>query len=156
MSLGSVQSSCVKHQTKKSLSFLSFLSFSFNSKCTIVRSCDRVNGDHNIEIPDIVIAINPVVLQIIGKCLEAGRKPRVDDFTTLVKDTNFLNSLQADVNGWIREIKKVTKLDRDPSSGTALQEISFWPSLERALNCILKKRESLEVTPIHHHSQLRL
>ncbi len=100
----------------------------------------------NIEIPEIVIAINPVVLQIIGKCLEAGRKPRVDDFTTLVKDTNFLNSLQADVNGWIREIKKVTKLERDPSSGTALQEISFWPSLERALNCILKKRESLEVT----------
>jgi hypothetical protein len=25
------------------------------------------------------------------------------------------------VNKWIREIQKVTKLDRDPSSGTALQ-----------------------------------
>jgi dynein heavy chain 1 len=100
----------------------------------------------NIEIPEIVIAINPVVLQIMGKCLEAGRKPRVDDFTALVEDTNFLNALQAGVSRWIREIKKVTKLDRDPSSGTALQEISFWLSLERALNRILEKRESLEVT----------
>ena len=41
---------------------------------------------------------------------------------------------------------KVTKLDRDPSTGTALQEISFWLNLERALNRILEKRESIEVT----------
>lgn len=27
----------------------------------------------------------------------------------------------------------MTKLDRDPSSGTALQEITFWLNLERAL-----------------------
>lgn len=40
---------------------------------------------------------------------------------------------------------KVTKLDRDPASGTALQEISFWLNLERALNRIQEKRESPEV-----------
>lgn len=40
---------------------------------------------------------------------------------------------------------QVTKLDRDPSSGTALQEISFWLNLERALLKIQDKRESLEV-----------
>lgn len=40
---------------------------------------------------------------------------------------------------------QVTKLDRDPSSGTALQEISFWLNLERALHRIQEKRESLEV-----------
>jgi hypothetical protein len=40
----------------------------------------------------------------------------------------------------------VTKLDRDPSSGTALQEISFWLNLERALHRIQEKRESLEVS----------
>ena len=39
----------------------------------------------------------------------------------------------------------MTKLDRDPSSGTALQEISFWLNLERALLKIQDKRESLEV-----------
>lgn len=40
----------------------------------------------------------------------------------------------------------MTKLDRDPSSGTALQEISFWLNLERALYRIQEKRESAEVT----------
>lgn len=39
----------------------------------------------------------------------------------------------------------MTKLDRDPSSGTALQEISFWLNLERALLRIQEKRESAEV-----------
>ena len=39
----------------------------------------------------------------------------------------------------------MTKLDRDPSSGTALQEISFWLNLERALLRIQEKRESVEV-----------
>ena len=52
---------------------------------------------------------------------------------------------QNQVTKWIREIQKVTKLDRDPSSGTALQEISFWLNLERALLRIQEKRESPEV-----------
>lgn len=41
---------------------------------------------------------------------------------------------------------QVTKLDRDPASGTALQEITFWLNLERSLARIQEKRESLEVT----------
>ena len=40
---------------------------------------------------------------------------------------------------------KVTKLDRDPSSGTTLQEINFWLSLERALLRIQEKRENQEI-----------
>lgn len=40
---------------------------------------------------------------------------------------------------------QVTKLDRDPASGTALQEISFWLNLERALLRIQEKRESTEI-----------
>ena len=39
----------------------------------------------------------------------------------------------------------MTKLDRDPSSGTALQEISFWLNLERALLRIQEKRGRVEV-----------
>ncbi len=42
-------------------------------------------------------------------------------------------------------VLQVTKLDRDPASGTALQEISFWLNLERALLRIQEKRESLEI-----------
>lgn len=39
----------------------------------------------------------------------------------------------------------MTKLERDASSGTALQEITFWINLENALNKIHRKRNSMEV-----------
>ena len=41
---------------------------------------------------------------------------------------------------------QVTRLERDASSGTALQETSFWLNLENALNKIHQKRHSPEVT----------
>ena len=48
-----------------------------------------------------------------------------------VDDAQFLNALQRCVSKWIREMQKVTKLDRDPSSGTTMQEVSFWLNLEQ-------------------------
>ncbi|XP_061172861.1 cytoplasmic dynein 1 heavy chain 1-like isoform X1 [Saccostrea echinata] len=99
----------------------------------------------NIDIPEINLPIHPVVSAVIKKCAEEGRKPKVEDFGDKVEDAQFLNALQSGVNRWIREIQKVTKLDRDPASGTALQEISFWLNLERALLRIQEKRESPEI-----------
>ncbi|XP_070577189.1 cytoplasmic dynein 1 heavy chain 1-like [Ptychodera flava] len=99
----------------------------------------------NIDIPDITLNIHQVVSVMIKKCAEEGRRPKVHDFGDRVEDSTFLNALQNGVNRWIREIQKVTKLDRDPASGTALQEISFWLNLERALLRIQEKRESPEV-----------
>ena len=40
---------------------------------------------------------------------------------------------------------QVTRLERDASSGTALQEISFWMNLEHALGKIHSRRHSAEV-----------
>nr|XP_024214265.1 dynein heavy chain, cytoplasmic isoform X3 [Halyomorpha halys] len=99
----------------------------------------------NIDIPEITLIVHPIVSNVIKKCAEEGRKPKVADFGDRVEDSTFLNQLQHGVNRWIKEIQKVTKLDRDPSSGTALQEISFWLNLERALHRIQEKRESIEV-----------
>ncbi|XP_052105179.1 cytoplasmic dynein 1 heavy chain 1-like isoform X5 [Mytilus californianus] len=99
----------------------------------------------NIDIPEITLPIHPIVMSIIKKCQEEGRKTKVEDFGDKVEDPQFLNALQSGVNRWIREIQKVTKLDRDPSSGTALQEITFWLNLERALLRIQEKRESTEI-----------
>ncbi|KAK7789348.1 hypothetical protein R5R35_002380 [Gryllus longicercus] len=99
----------------------------------------------NIDIPEISLPVHPTVAAVIKRCLDEGRKPKVADFGDRVEDSTFLNQLQNGVNRWIKEIQKVTKLDRDPSSGTALQEISFWLNLERALHRIQEKRESLEV-----------
>ena len=99
----------------------------------------------NIDIPEITLQVHPYVASLIKQCADEGRKPKVADFSDKVEDSNFLNQLQHGVNRWIKEIQKVTKLDRDPSSGTALQEISFWLNLERALHRIQEKRESMEV-----------
>lgn len=77
----------------------------------------------NIEIPEITLISHPIVNNTIRKCAEENRKVKVADFGDKVEDSSFLNQLQNGVNRWIKEIKKVTKLDRDPSSGTALQVI---------------------------------
>ncbi|XP_055383630.1 dynein heavy chain, cytoplasmic isoform X2 [Condylostylus longicornis] len=99
----------------------------------------------NIDIPEITLTAHPLVQSVIKQCNDEGRKAKVSDFGEKVEDSSFLNALHNGVNRWIKEIKKVTKLDRDPSSGTALQEISFWLNLERALYRIQEKRESPEV-----------
>ncbi|XP_033735277.1 cytoplasmic dynein 1 heavy chain 1-like isoform X2 [Pecten maximus] len=99
----------------------------------------------NIDIPEITLSIHQVVSSVIKKCGEENKKPKVEDFGDKVEDAQFLNALQSGVNRWIKEIQKVTKLDRDPASGTALQEISFWLNLERALLRIQEKRESPEI-----------
>ena len=92
------------------------------------------------------MGLHSVVAQVISAANGKGTKPQVADFGDRVEDSTFLNALQNQVSKWIREIQKVTKLDRDPSSGTALQEISFWLNLERALLRIQEKRESPEVS----------
>ncbi|KAJ1368590.1 hypothetical protein KIN20_029753 [Parelaphostrongylus tenuis] len=100
----------------------------------------------NIDIPEINLVINPHIQAAIQKASKEGRKAKVADLGDLVEDAQFLNSLQSGVNRWIKEIRKVTKLERDPGSGSSLQEMAFWLNLERALQKILQKRESEEVT----------
>ncbi len=99
----------------------------------------------NIDIPEVTLPIHPLVAQVLKQCADSGTKPKVSDFGDRTEDPNFLNQLQNGVNRWIREIQKVTRLDRDPSSGTTLQEVSFWLNLERALQRIQEKREGTEV-----------
>lgn len=50
------------------------------------------------------------------------------------------------MNGWIKEIQKVTKMSRDPASGTAIQEINFWLSMERALEKIDEQLKSDQIS----------
>lgn len=82
----------------------------------------------NIDIPEITLIAHTLVNSVIRKCADENRKAKVADFGDKVEDSSFLNQLQNGVNRWIKEIKKVTKLDRDPSSGTALQ-VGFFESI---------------------------
>ncbi|KAF9438119.1 hypothetical protein BGZ76_009650 [Entomortierella beljakovae] len=100
----------------------------------------------NVEIPEISLNIHPVVQRAIDQCREEGRRVTVDALdSAYFSDSTFLNKLQGDVNGWIKEIQKVTKLSRDPASGTAIQEINFWLSMEKALEKIDEQLKSDQV-----------
>ena len=39
----------------------------------------------------------------------------------------------------------MTKIERDPTSGTALQEVNFWLNMQRALQSVRQKIEAPEV-----------
>ena len=88
----------------------------------------------NVEIPEIRLSVHLVVRQAVNRCRAAGERITVDAVEphSLLEDSSFLNRLQADVNSWVKEIQTVTKLDRDPASGTASQEVNFWLSMEKA------------------------
>ena len=60
----------------------------------------------------------------------------------IISDPVFLNSIQGTVNSWIKSIQAITKMSRDPASGTASQEINFWISLENALDSIDRQLKS--------------
>ncbi|CAM0135389.1 unnamed protein product [Umbelopsis sp. WA50703] len=100
----------------------------------------------NVEIPEISLNIHPVVQRAVEKCREQNKRVTVEAVDpNLFSDSSLLNKLQGDVNGWIKEIQKVTKLSRDPASGTAIQEINFWLSMEKALEKIDEQLKSDQI-----------
>ncbi|RUS15357.1 dynein heavy chain, N-terminal region 1-domain-containing protein, partial [Endogone sp. FLAS-F59071] len=100
----------------------------------------------NVEIPEISLNIHPFVQRAVEKCREQSKRVTVDAVDPQVlSDSAVLNKLQGDVNGWIKEIQKVTKLSRDPTTGTAIQEVNFWLSMERALEKIDEQLRSDQI-----------
>lgn len=87
----------------------------------------------NVSIPDPHLVIHPAIRTALATARSTGRRVSPDDLGNLVSDPVFLNRLQSDVNSWVKEIQKVTRLDRDPGQGSAAQEIGYWLSMERAL-----------------------
>ncbi|KAF5093945.1 hypothetical protein D0Z00_003775 [Geotrichum galactomycetum] len=99
----------------------------------------------NIEIPELTLNLHP----IIDKALESNlnSEPSIDLIPAeYLSDTDFLNSLQSIVNGWIKSIQGITRMSRDPDSGTAAQEINFWLSMETALKHIENQLQGPGVT----------
>lgn len=91
----------------------------------------------NIEIPELVLPLHPIVQNALDEATARNVKPSVEFVPApLMQDSTFLNNLQSTVNGWIKSIQTITKMSRDPASGTATQEINFWLSMESALEGI--------------------
>lgn len=59
-----------------------------------------------------------------------------------------MNRLHNLVQGWYKEIRKVTTLEHDIESGTASQEINFWAQMDRSLRYIKEQlvREDVKMT----------
>lgn len=94
----------------------------------------------NIEIPDIVLQLPDVIQEAVAAASSQHAKPSLDMIPAhLLSDSKFLNDLQNVVNSWIKSIQAITKLSRDPESGSATQEINFWLSMESALEGIEKQ-----------------
>ncbi|KAF7903405.1 uncharacterized protein EAF01_006454 [Botrytis porri] len=91
----------------------------------------------NVDIPDLTLMLHPMVQHALDEAAARKRKPTVEFIPErLLHDSAFLNNLQSLVNGWIKSIQAITKLSRDPTSGTASQEIQFWLAMESTLENI--------------------
>lgn len=91
----------------------------------------------NVEIPEVSLPFHPIVQTALDEAAARQTKPSLDLIPPAVlQDSTFLNNLQATVNNWIKSIQVITKMTRDPTTGTATQEINFWLSMESALEGI--------------------
>ncbi|KAF2182427.1 dynein heavy chain [Zopfia rhizophila CBS 207.26] len=91
----------------------------------------------NVEIPELLLPLHGMIQNALDNAETRGLKPAPELLpATVLTDSSFLNGLQATVNGWIKSIQNITKTTRDPSSGTATQEINFWLSMESRLEDI--------------------
>mmetsp|Transcript_10644 Transcript_10644/g.10741 ORF Transcript_10644/g.10741 Transcript_10644/m.10741 type:complete len:122 (+) Transcript_10644:736-1101(+) len=88
--------------------------------------------------------IDPDIKQKVEEYKSQGKEISEENFDGLIND-DFLKRLNKCVDQWYRDIRKVTTLKHDPTSGSALQEINFWLSLERSLTHIKEQLERLEV-----------
>ncbi|RDL39863.1 p-loop containing nucleoside triphosphate hydrolase [Venustampulla echinocandica] len=101
----------------------------------------------NVEIPDLVLPMHPLVQNALEESIARNIKPNPELIPlALLQDSTFLNNLQAIVNSWIKSIQTITLMSRDPSSGTAAQEMNFWLSMEAALEAIESQLRSTGVT----------
>ena len=97
----------------------------------------------NIEIPELHLPLPDIILDAVNIAAARNIKPSVEMIPPpLLSDSRFLNDLQNTVNNWIKSIQTVTKMSRDPDSGSATQEINFWLSMESALEGIEGKLRS--------------
>ncbi|KAF2072162.1 hypothetical protein CYY_006521 [Polysphondylium violaceum] len=107
------------------------------------------NCKQQVQIPEVLLTIHPEIRAIAQKCRDAGKTIKADDIgEDKQRDTDFLNSLQAGVAQWTKNIQNVTKhplIEKLSSDITTSQEINFWVELETSLLNIKEQLASPEV-----------
>eukprot|EP00835_Amoeboradix_gromovi_P000082 NODE_3_length_56144_cov_0.348184.p1 type:complete len:4079 gc:universal NODE_3_length_56144_cov_0.348184:21030-33266(+) len=94
-----------------------------------------VQLQNNVEIPTVNLQIHQEVVDFLKQVGDKSVTP--DDIPkSIIENGHFLNELQTLVNDWLKNIKILISLQRDPRSGSASQEISFWLDLEKTLEFV--------------------
>ena len=97
----------------------------------------------NIDIPQLILPLPDVIQDALRTCESNGAKPSLDPIPPeLLSNSAFLNDVQNTVNTWIKSIQTITRMSRDPESGSAGQEINFWIHMESALEDVEKQLSS--------------
>lgn len=65
-----------------------------------------------VQIEDVELPIHPEIQQAVKMAESKGKQVTVEDLGPIASDREFLNALQSGVNVWIKNIQKVTKLER--------------------------------------------
>lgn len=91
----------------------------------------------NVEIPEVVLQIDPEVKEKAQKAKAVNSRLTVEMFEGRVNEKEFLSNLTGCVDKWIHEIRKVTRLStKDNLAPSILHEVNFWECLTRALTQI--------------------
>ena len=86
----------------------------------------------NAEIEDVHLPIDKEIQDAFEKAKAEGRKPTPEEFADRLNDSVFMNQMSSVVSKWMKEIQKISKLQRDAVGGSAMQEINFWLGMEKA------------------------
>lgn len=91
----------------------------------------------NIEIPALHLTFHEVVQAALEEAESQGVRPSLRFVPAAALDNSVvINSVQSNVNSWIKAIQAITKMSRDAECDSAAQEINFWLSMESALEGI--------------------
>lgn len=103
------------------------------------------HAQQHVDIPHVELRIHPAIHEA---CERAGPECGVEAIEpqSLLHNDAFINALHAEMNGWVRAVQTITRLDRDPTSGTAAQETNFWAAMEHALEDLERQLHAREVT----------
>ena len=75
----------------------------------------------------VELTVDPEVKVKFEQASKNGTYVQLSDFDDRVQNNpEFMNRLHNLVQGWYKEIRKVTTLEHNIESGTASQEINFW------------------------------
>eukprot|EP01053_Blabericola_migrator_P008291 Blabericola_migrator_1__8290@NODE_42_length_17171_cov_64_374065_g38_i0_p1_GENE_NODE_42_length_17171_cov_64_374065_g38_i0NODE_42_length_17171_cov_64_374065_g38_i0_p1_ORF_typecomplete_len4774_score977_70AAA_6/PF12774_7/1_1e148AAA_6/PF12774_7/8_3e02AAA_6/PF12774_7/17DHC_N2/PF08393_13/2_5e03DHC_N2/PF08393_13/7_2e118AAA_8/PF12780_7/1_4e03AAA_8/PF12780_7/1_4e03AAA_8/PF12780_7/27AAA_8/PF12780_7/8_4e92DHC_N1/PF08385_12/1_5e89DHC_N1/PF08385_12/65DHC_N1/PF08385_12/1_8e03DHC_N1/PF08385_12/2_2e02DHC_N1/PF08 len=96
-------------------------------------------------IPHVDLICDSKIVAAVAKAKAEDRTATPADLGDLTTDVRFLNKLQLQTNIWQRDISKVVGADRETTEMKALDEVTFWSTLEGALRDIADKFQAPEV-----------